>query len=187
MEFILGLFLGLTFWQYVLILFFIVGGIFSHSLESGLGLISVFVFFIIGFGYTTNGGLFSIIVDNPFLILFSVLAYFAIGGLYTLFYSWPKWLNNRKKDINSSFANFKKVNKEKSEDEFYNSTHYKKYTASENLDTIGFYISNWVFDAIWRVISEPVRILWENTYRFFAKAFEKITRKTVDNILKDTK
>jgi len=178
MEFLAGLFVGLTFWHFVWILAILSIGFVSASFETVTGFLIGFVIFMAGLVF-----LFDVpVLSNPMPIVLGFILYFVCGGLYALFVSWPRFLRGNADNI--KFAKLK-YDETRNDKDFYDTYHYRDFTASYNVERISAYITLWIFDAIWRVISEPVKWAWETTYEFLATAFVKVGIRVSDQILND--
>lgn len=183
-EAFIGALLAFTFLELIWIVSFVGIGFLSSNVDNTIGgLISIVLFFFgIWYFYDVN------LVENAFTVFLGLVAYFLGGGLYTLFFSWPEWLEYRSKSIKSNYDEWKKGRKDDGTDlskDFYDSYRYAEFTAARNYDTIAAMITTWIFDALWRVVSDPLSWAWRKTYEIFAGAYEKVSRRVVGRIIEE--
>ena len=199
MDFVMGFFVGVTFWE-VFWVFVVLGlGMVSASYNLGLGFIVTFGIFLAGLQWIVNVDVLTLVYDNPFKLILLAAIYFLLGGVYSMFVSWPEFLRSKSQYIKTDYAAWKdtkkKYNKKADEDPYVptiddylkSSDYQNRYSAYRNMPEIGAMITLWVFDALWKLISKPVKFAWKTTYRIFSTAFTKIGLKVSKNILEEKK
>jgi len=184
MEFIAGFVLGFTFLE-LLWIFAIFGvGISGSMVDSTIaGLVSIALFFTgLWFFYDVN------LVQNLFTIFIGLAAYFVAGGLWTLFVSWPEFLDKNSTAIRDDFMQWQRLKNTQGEnaslEHFYGSSE-NMWKASSNVQWITGMITTWFFEAIWRVLSDPLSWAWNKTYELFSAQYERVSRRKIkENIEK---
>lgn len=187
MDFILGLFVGLTFWEFAFFSIFMVIGIVSsqyYSMFSTLASLGIFL------GSLWALGSFDIIdsvSSHPIMYIIMILAYALLGGLYSLFVTWPEYIKSQSYYIKSAKNDYdSSVSKGVSlSEEFFNSSQYKPFTAKSNVIKINGMIGTWFFDLIWRVLCDPITWLWNTVYNMFETAFVKRGEAAAQKVLDD--
>lgn len=109
-----------------------------------------------------------------------ILAYVFLGGLFTAFVLWPRWLNRKKDEIKQAHTLW---SKSKVEPDFYKSQYYYPFSAAGNKEKLATWTMLWVFTLIWDATHKPLIWTYEKAYRSFAKLFDQSGKKIVSRIL----
>lgn len=127
----------------------------------------------------------SSIVYNPFLAIFFLIFYTAVGSAYAAFWRLPNFLQNRQTDIEDEFLRYSKDSNvlTPNTEDFMNSSYYKRFTVSHNKDAVASWVLLWPVGMLWELSHKPIRWIWNQVYYGLGDAFEKINRRTTTKIL----
>jgi hypothetical protein len=189
MEFVTGLIIGITFWEIALFVLFFGVAIGASEFETGTAFVFGLVLLLLGLEFIAGWEVLATIMAQPFTVMLYAAVYTAIGGIYALLVSWPAWLRKQSSDIIQAKANYTKSAKLTGDDQFelakfLNSYDYRQFTAAWNIDLIGSFITTWIFSAIWKCISRPIKWCWTTVYNTLSKAFARVGERITKDIIK---
>lgn len=192
MDFIMGLFVGLAFWDVVVIGLLLAGGIFASTFtneddgEISIIFLVAFAVFLTGAEFALGWPVWSFVFSSPLYAFGAAGVYFLIGGLYVLWHQWPEWLEDQASSIRAARKSYdKEVEDTTGTPPWLKSYQYEKFTARKNKGMITSMIVLWFFDAIWKALHRPVRWASRKVYELFSEAFERVGNKTTERILND--
>jgi hypothetical protein len=147
-------------------------------------------FAIAEFGF--NIPIWASIIANPFMIIFYLLVYIAIGSLYAAVWRLPAFLKKNSDRIQSDYNNWKQTDrwgstankKDISFDAFLNSNSYN-YKIKDNKERAVSWVMLWPAGVLWELTHKPFRWVWNTTYYGLGSALERINRDTARKILED--
>jgi len=161
--------------------------------NSALGsAVLVITFAIAEFGF--NIPIWDSIVANPFILIFYLIVYIAVGSLYATLWRLPNFLRKNSSSIQADYNNWKKANqwgsdnnkRDVSFDAFLNSSSYQ-YKVKNSKDRIASWVMLWPAGVLWELMHKPFRWIWDTTYRGLGNALERVNRDTARKILEDKK
>jgi hypothetical protein len=143
--------------------------------NSALGsAVLVITFAIAEFGF--NIPIWDSIVANPFILIFYLIVYIAVGSLYATLWRLPNFLRKNSSSIQADYNNWKKANqwgsdnnkRDVSFDAFLNSSSYQ-YKVKNSKDRIASWVMLWPAGVLWELMHKPFRWIWDTTYRIRCK------------------
>ena len=161
--------------------------------NSALGsAVLVITFAIAEFGF--NIPIWDSIVANPFILIFYLIVYIAVGSLYATLWRLPNFLRKNSSSIQADYNNWKKANqwgsdnnkRDVSFDAFLNSSSYQ-YKVKNSKDRIASWVMLWPAGVLWELMHKPFRWIWDTTYRGLGNALERVNHDTARKILEDKK
>lgn len=159
--------------------------------SSALGAaVLVATFAIAEFGF--NIPIWASIVANPFILIFYLIVYIAVGSLYATLWCLPNFLRKNSSLIQRNYADWKKANqwgsdntkRDVSFDAFLNSNSYN-YKVKNSKDRIASWVMLWPAGVLWELTHKPIRWVWDTTYRGLGNALERVNHDTARKILED--
>lgn len=175
------LFALISLWDIFLIVVFLGLGIYS-SVQENIFVVVISILAIFAASLIAGYNPVMWIYENPIQATGIFLGYFFVGGLYAMFVTWPRWLTRRADSIRERQVVWRKTAKD---EDFFDSYEYERFTAAKNKDTIVAMICTWMWDAVWRVIRNPVVWSYEGVYKIFAHGFEQAGRRTAEKVLRN--
>ncbi len=126
---------------------------------------------------------FSTIYDNPLLIAVYGIIYVGIGGLYSAFIRWPRYLNYHSEIIQSEHKKYAAKYPEGTLEDFMESSNYNDFKVSRNKDRLANWSLMWLFLAIWDLLNRPARFIYKRVYNAFGSLFTRIGKSVTKKII----
>lgn len=162
-------------------------GIFSAESNSALLSLATFLSLlgIVTYGFSIP--LFPLIVANPLILIGAILAYTAVGAVYTALWRWPDFIQSNKDYILENYTSWAKMrfaNEDASFDAYMDSPSYK-YAPANHKERLGTWVGMWPFDATWEVSRKPAIWFWNVTYTSLGSMFTSVGKRAARNMYKD--
>jgi hypothetical protein len=188
-------FIGLLggFWFFCFVLLILVSGIFSAELDNFIGAGLTLIALIFGAQLFFDVPIIETIIDKPIVIIFAAVVYVLIGICYAVIYRYSRWLKSRAKEITVKWHSFQSAYEKdhKGEypttDEFRNSSHFRTFKPSSNVELITTWIIVWPWAVSWDLCNRPIRYIYKNTRTGVGKMLDSVGSKVTEKIIEDTK
>jgi hypothetical protein len=113
-----------------------------------------------------------------------LLAYVAVGGVYTAIFMWPRWLRKREDHIKRAYSEwFTKQSETATVSDFYSSHLYSEFLAANNKQRLATWTLLWFSNFIWDITHRPLIWIYENAYNSFGRLFDSVGRRVTSKIL----
>jgi hypothetical protein len=132
------------------------------------------------------------IVNEPLTLVLGLVLYMLVGVAYTCVWAWPDFIRGNGLRIantyNSWVAGIKRLKNDENKDTtfgaFLKSSDYREYTAARNKSRLGTWVFLWPFSLAWVLARRPAIALWDITYDFMGKTFDRIGKNTAEKAYK---
>jgi len=134
----------------------------------------------VAFNFLVQGSAVDWIMTHWVQAILYVLAYLALGTLYTAYWKWRNYCieNARPQELTDYLAKFTGEGHDmaKLEDEFYNNPRQFSLHPKNHYDRLVNWMLFWVFSAFWSLLHDPLTYLGKTLYRMMSGVFMSIAR-----------
>lgn len=169
----------------IFIMIALIVGIFASESNSATFSTAVILSFFAVLELAFDVPIWAAIVANPLTIIALLLGYLVAGAAYTMIWRWPEYLRNKSEAIKSDYARYVRDTKRDNVDEFMNDGFYNRHTAYRQSKYIANWVMSWPLSLIWELSRKPAIWLWKTVYALLSDYFERISKRTIKNVLKD--
>ena len=161
------------FWFLAFIGLIIVTGIVASELDNfSLGT-GTFIVALIGAQVLFDMPVWSVISGNPLSLVIFLIAFTAVGAIYTALWRWPEFLRDNSNSILSDYEYSQKSKKAITFDEYLH-TDYYKFKASKHKDRLATWVITWPFSLVWELARKPIKYVYNLVYDTLGTTFEHI-------------